>query len=41
PNLSRVNLNLQTCDKIIAAYYANHNIRVEIAIKILAPYNNT
>ncbi|CAG8755138.1 16231_t:CDS:2, partial [Cetraspora pellucida] len=37
----RINLSLQTCNKAIAACRAHHNTGTEIAMKVLAPYNNT
>ncbi|CAG8660392.1 5150_t:CDS:2, partial [Scutellospora calospora] len=38
---TRINLSLQTRDKIIAAHRAHHDTEVEITMKILAPHNNT
>ncbi|CAG8652532.1 25642_t:CDS:2 [Gigaspora rosea] len=38
---TRINLSLQTYDKVIVARRAHHNTGTEIAMKVLAPYNNT
>ncbi|CAG8748432.1 24971_t:CDS:2, partial [Racocetra persica] len=39
--VSRINLSLQARDHAIMAHYAHHSSGVEIALKLLAPYNNT
>ncbi|CAG8817419.1 18807_t:CDS:1, partial [Racocetra fulgida] len=39
--LKRINLSLQARDKIIATCCAHRNTGAEIAMKLLAPYNNT
>ncbi|CAG8843269.1 21668_t:CDS:2, partial [Racocetra persica] len=39
--VSRINLSLQACDHTIMAHRAYHSSGVEIALKLLAPYNNT
>ncbi|RIB02447.1 hypothetical protein C2G38_2227816 [Gigaspora rosea] len=41
PKFTRINLSLQTRDKVIAARRAYRNTGVEIAIKMLKPHNNS
>ncbi|KAF0432480.1 gephyrin: PROVISIONAL [Gigaspora margarita] len=41
PKLGKINLSLQARDKAIIACYRYHSSGTKIAIKILAPYNNT
>ncbi|KAF0450146.1 proteophosphoglycan ppg4 [Gigaspora margarita] len=41
PKFTRINLSLQTRDKVIAARCAHRNTGVEIAIKMLEPHNNS
>ncbi|KAF0438408.1 proteophosphoglycan ppg4 [Gigaspora margarita] len=41
PKLGKINLSLQARDKAIIARRGHHSSGTEIAMKILAPYNNT
>ncbi|KAF0537682.1 hypothetical protein F8M41_008246 [Gigaspora margarita] len=41
PKLARINLSLQTHDKMISACCRYQNTGVEITMKVLAPHNNT
>ncbi|CAG8570622.1 18207_t:CDS:1, partial [Racocetra fulgida] len=39
--LKRINFSLQARDEVIAARHTHRSTGAEIAIKLLAPYNNT